>query len=386
MRTALLHYIKADFPRVAAFQRLCGVDTETGTRGYFPLHLIFTLGASLGNEMFYILFLPFLFWAGAPLPARHVMVLWGVSGYVGQLAKDMLCLPRPGPPAVRLEAHYAAEYGLPSTHAMFAFSIPLCLAVYLSLPSSDHIPLSPPLLWSIAAVWASAKTLSRLYLGVHSHPDIVAGIALGLFFTLLLVASPIGDMVDAFIVSRAAPSLSSVVPTAMDSFGLTHPGLAIMAFSSAALFAVPIINRGAPWTSTFADTATIAGACNGALIASSLYDASVSDAPAAMAIPPTIAASFPNLSLAPIVLARLVVGFVVLALVRLLSKAVWVPIFATLANTLSLPSTPGSPSRNASYCIDIPARLLTYSCVGFAAVGVVPFIFDFLAPSAPSTA
>ena len=44
-------------------------------------------GAALGNEMFYILFLPFLFWNVDVRLGRGVVVMWGVLYYIGQLVK-----------------------------------------------------------------------------------------------------------------------------------------------------------------------------------------------------------------------------------------------------------------------------------------------------------
>ena len=77
--------------------------------------------------------------------------------YIGQATKDILAIPRPPPPVLQLEKRYnwfyfryilfltyliffvfsyIEEYGFPSTHAMFAAGIPLCL-VLLSIQRYD---------------------------------------------------------------------------------------------------------------------------------------------------------------------------------------------------------------------------------------------------------
>ena len=59
-------------------------------------------------------------------------MLWVFNMYAGQGLKDVLCWPRPqSPPVLRLETNYAAEYGMPSTHAIAGSIIPFGL-VYFS--------------------------------------------------------------------------------------------------------------------------------------------------------------------------------------------------------------------------------------------------------------
>ncbi|KAM3616188.1 uncharacterized protein V6R79_013816 [Siganus canaliculatus] len=107
----------------------------------------------------------------------------GVVMYVGQVMKDVLKLPRPpSPPVVKLETRVDAEYGLPSTHAMAATSIAFTLL--LSAPSRVQFHFQVGLL--IATTLSSLVCLSRLYTGMHSVLDVVAGIvisALLMYFT-----------------------------------------------------------------------------------------------------------------------------------------------------------------------------------------------------------
>ena len=182
-------WVASGTPFVARFQRACGVTAAGPTRPV--VHLLMVLGASLGNELFFISFLPFLFWEVDSGMARRVVLQWGTSYWLGQALKDLVQMPRPpaqavvdasnsasivavwrtprhlnggggsssgsgggsggssgggsgscaggseggGPTpklgVVRLERHYETEGGMPSTHAMNALSMPW-LVVLLS--------------------------------------------------------------------------------------------------------------------------------------------------------------------------------------------------------------------------------------------------------------
>ena len=111
------------------------------------LHKLFFFGAELGNEIFYITFLPFVYWNVDDFIARRLIMLWVFNMYAGQGLKDVLCWPRPqSPPVLRLETNYAAEYGMPSTHAIAGSIIPFGLVYFsygrfevkLFLASSKH--------------------------------------------------------------------------------------------------------------------------------------------------------------------------------------------------------------------------------------------------------
>lgn len=96
------------------------------------VHELFKFGSELGNELFYITFLPFVFWNVDDYIGRRLIILWVFNMYAGQGLKDVLCWPRPpSPPVLRLEEIYESEYGMPSTHAIAGSIIPFGL-VYFS--------------------------------------------------------------------------------------------------------------------------------------------------------------------------------------------------------------------------------------------------------------
>lgn len=94
-------------------------------------HALFMFGSTLGNEVFYITFFPFLFWNIDEYIARRVVFLWAFLLYCGQAAKDIIQWPRPlCPPVIAVEKRYQWEYGMPSTHAMVGVLIPFAIVYY----------------------------------------------------------------------------------------------------------------------------------------------------------------------------------------------------------------------------------------------------------------
>lgn len=89
---------------------------------------LFTFGTELGNEMFFIIFFPFLFWNIDALVSRRLIIVWAWNLFLGQSTKDMVGWSRPAsPPVVKVEVFYNSEYSMPSTHAMTGTAIPFCL-------------------------------------------------------------------------------------------------------------------------------------------------------------------------------------------------------------------------------------------------------------------
>ena len=98
------------------------------------LDVFFRLATELGHEPFYITFFPFLTWNVDTAMARHVVVIWCASMYLGQASKALFRWNRPSsPPALRLEnnPNLETEYGFPSTHAIVSTTVPFYIAYYL---------------------------------------------------------------------------------------------------------------------------------------------------------------------------------------------------------------------------------------------------------------
>lgn len=92
------------------------------------LYYLFTFGTELGNELFYIVFFPFLSWNIDAFVSRRLVMVWVWVMYLGQCTKDVMGWSRPAsPPVVKVEMFYNSEYSMPSTHAMSGTAIPFAL-------------------------------------------------------------------------------------------------------------------------------------------------------------------------------------------------------------------------------------------------------------------
>uniref|UniRef100_A0A3B3DB56 Sphingosine-1-phosphate phosphatase 1b n=1 Tax=Oryzias melastigma TaxID=30732 RepID=A0A3B3DB56_ORYME len=129
------------------------------------LFYLFTLGTELGNELFYIIFFPFIMWNIDVLVGRRLVMVWVWVMYLGQCTKDLLRWSRPAsPPVVKVEMFYNSEYSMPSTHAMSGTAIPFSL--FFMTDGRWEYPSS--LGFSLALCWCLLVCSSRIYMGMHS--------------------------------------------------------------------------------------------------------------------------------------------------------------------------------------------------------------------------
>ncbi|MCO5568330.1 hypothetical protein L7F22_022029 [Adiantum nelumboides] len=168
------------------------------------LDALFGLLAVLVSKEFYTFFLPLLFWSGQGGLARQLTLLMAFSIYVGNCVKDTFSAPRPPCPPVRRftatesEKDFALEYGLPSSHTINT----ICLSGYLLLYLISNLDITGFYLALLAFLFATVTALTilgRLYLGMHSPIDVIAGMVIGVL--LLIFWSCIDDSLDTFIVS-----------------------------------------------------------------------------------------------------------------------------------------------------------------------------------------
>jgi len=189
-------------------------DNKKSSRGdkniiYYKIHnqfwyFLFLLGSQLGDEAFSALFFSFWFWNLDSSVGRRLVLVWNIVMYIGQGLKDIIRWPRPSmPPVVQLEQKWALEYGMPSTHAMIGLAVPTSAVIF----TMAKYEFSPVVGGSILSTWCCLVCCSRMYLGMHSLADILAGLVLsGL---LLLWVVPLVHYGDSFLVcSPLAPAVT----------------------------------------------------------------------------------------------------------------------------------------------------------------------------------
>eukprot|EP00045_Choanoeca_perplexa_P005181 m.43942 g.43942 ORF g.43942 m.43942 type:complete len:497 (-) comp12978_c0_seq1:24-1514(-) len=412
LRPWLLQWVvHSSMTTVQTFQSLCGVipasadadktedalsseskiyetyqdPNEPLSRRAFSLLMSFlaNLGASLGGEIFSITAFPFVFWTIDQQLGRFIIYIWVFSMYVGQSLKDYFHLPRPGVvnKYVRgLEGHWILEYGFPSTHTMSVMG-QACVIVYYTY-TKDYADQSKdyPLLLAIflALIVVVVTAFGRVYLGVHSIPDLVGGF----FFE-------VGQHRDSYAVATGHAAVNALslrlwcgrfalircmqsilfaifthYATVVDEFITSDPGTlyipTIVTVASLVLYPKPT-----KWTNAYGDTSMIAGVGHGVVLGS--YLARQRGYPE---IPlPWIGYSF--VAWFTIALARALVGFVLLVGTRTVAKE------ATLALLLRFLPASELPPRQR-YAVGVPLKFITYSLVGVVCVLYGPPLFDTL--------
>jgi membrane-associated phospholipid phosphatase len=144
------------------------------------------LFSMLGNEEFYLLIMPILYWSVDPILGFRMAIMLLLSNGLSSISKLALHAPRPYWIDGQVRALISeTSFGAPSGHALNAASIWGLMAVILQKT------------WvRIALVLAIALIgLSRIYLGVHFISDVLLGWLLGglLLLVYLKIERPIGN-------------------------------------------------------------------------------------------------------------------------------------------------------------------------------------------------
>lgn len=308
--------------------------------------LLFHFGSLLGHEIVYITFFPFVFWNIDAELGRLLVYLWAITMYIGQGLKDHLKLPRPRHVCAKvrpLERAYTGEFGFPSTHVMAVMGQAVTIVVFTfrkDYAGRGEYPLL--MACAIAILFIVVTGASRIYMGVHSLPDVVGGIA---------------------ITGAALWSFLSF-DRYLDMWLLENPeGL----YAPTIFFVLLLLLYPRPrkFTVTFGDTATIAGVANGTAISSHLASA--------WAYPPVpldwLHVSFSRWLV--FAMSRAVVGFMVMALARQVMKMV-----CTTTLVAALPSSP-APHKER-YSVVVPTKFITYTMVSASSVLLCPLVFRYV--------
>ncbi|KAM6064337.1 sphingosine-1-phosphate phosphatase 2 isoform 1-T1 [Theristicus caerulescens] len=313
-------------------------------KNYFYYYL-FKFSAALGEEIFYITFLPFTYWNIDHSVSRRMIIIWSIVMYIGQVSKDILKWPRPlSPPVVKLEMRTDAEYGMPSTHAMAATAI--SFSFLIATMNQYKYPFELGLV--AAFVFSTLVCLSRLYTGMHTVLDVIGGALISA--VLLVLLYPAWDTIDHLLLtSPFCPLLSIVVPLVL-------------------CYNYPKLDYYSP---TRGDTTTILGAAAGATVGFWLNNQYVARA----YISENFQLGFPLITskIVVVVLARFFVGIFVVLLTRQLMKSM---VLGMLGYRYKFPI--GDLEARRRLEVEVPYKFITYSSVGFSATVIVPLLHELL--------
>ncbi len=141
---------------------------------YPQLEPFFSFFTFLGNELFYLTFLPLLYWSISKQLGRIVGFLLFVSVSINTIFKNSFRSPRPFwiDPAVGLDA--TNGYGIPSGHAQNSILLYIIIAAWIKRSW----------VWIITIVTIILIGVSRIYLGAHFIYDVIAGYLIGIALLL----------------------------------------------------------------------------------------------------------------------------------------------------------------------------------------------------------
>lgn len=133
---------------------------------------------ALGNENFFFLVFPWLYWCvDAGLGLRIAFIL-AASNYLNFIIKLLFAAPRPYWVSAQVKPFlHEDSFGIPSGHALNSAAVSGVIAARLKRPWA----------WILAFLLTSFIGFSRLYLGVHFVHDVVAGWILGYLLLLLFM-------------------------------------------------------------------------------------------------------------------------------------------------------------------------------------------------------
>ena len=131
----------------------------------------------MGEEYFYLIFVPILYWSIDTTAGARVGFAFLISAYVNPILKDIFMEPRPYQINPEASEHTVAGSGMPSGHAQSGIFVWGVLAAQVKRPW----------FWIFAIVVALLIGFSRIYLGVHFPHQVLAGWAVGLLLLVLFL-------------------------------------------------------------------------------------------------------------------------------------------------------------------------------------------------------
>jgi len=194
-----------------------GLDFITAVQQWHgpALDAFFKAITFLGEEQFYLLFVPFLFWCVDSRIGVRLAAVMLLSAYLNTNLKQVFMEPRPFELDPNVKLADAAGLGMPSGHAQSS------VAVWGTLAAE----LKRKWVWGTAAVLALFIGFSRVYLGVHFPTQVLVGWVVGgvLLALFLGLHEPIESYVTEMRTSRQltisilGPALLAIVAPANDT-------------------------------------------------------------------------------------------------------------------------------------------------------------------------
>jgi len=201
------------------------------------LDLTFRLSTYMGDTNFYVIFIPFLYWVVVPLKigvdAKFVYVFSSMLFFMALIAgviKDIMNSPRPPRDKIwRLKDEH--DNGFPSSHSQNAMG----LSLYVAYTFWDQFGDYRYIIGALLVMYTTLVAMSRFYNGVHSLPDIFAGLFAGVVFGYFFSFETIQEAsIDwrgaalAFVIAITHPQPPTVTNSRAWSLALLIVGIVIV--------------------------------------------------------------------------------------------------------------------------------------------------------------
>jgi len=142
------------------------------------LDAIFKAITFLGEEEFFLILLPLIFWCVDFAVGARLAFVFLLSAYANATLKGLLSHPRPFELDPTVKLHAAQGFGLPSGHSQSA------VVLWDAIASEVR----KTWLWVLAILLMVLIGFSRIYLGVHFPTDVLGGWAVGVVFLVVYLA------------------------------------------------------------------------------------------------------------------------------------------------------------------------------------------------------
>ncbi|MBA3532877.1 MAG: phosphatase PAP2 family protein, partial [Ardenticatenales bacterium] len=155
--------------------------------------LLFKALSFMGEEEFYLLFMPLLYWLADKRVALRFTILFLFSTYLNTFLKEVAAQPRPSAERVTVLLDDPGGGGIPSGHSQNA------------VVSWGFTAFQRPMPWFRWAMLTLILgiSLSRIYLGVHFPHDVLGGWLVG--GALLLAYVALAPSVTAWLERQTVP-------------------------------------------------------------------------------------------------------------------------------------------------------------------------------------
>jgi len=324
----------------------------------------FFIASVLGEEVFFIGFIPFCCWNVSRQVALHLTFLLALAVGGGNMIKNFLQSPRPPPKTVWVnKGNPEADPGFPSTHTMTAFTIPWYLLIFYWESVT-----TPTLMVSLAVLvwWSMSIAVSRIYNGHHFIVDVMGG--LGLAIGILFIWS----QHLRYIIDPVISDPSILVP------------VAIIGVAVGILYIHPLASTTNP---AAAETGLVFGTCAGTAVAIWLHHyGQFTTGMGYQLVSPMILFA----DVMALIAARFVIGAVLVAIAREAAKKVYLPLLLFghnkyvnftnsthmgTNNAIQLPKKTVYNKTNYKHSgVDVALKFLTYTVVSFTVVAIVPHV------------